>query len=119
MGKHRAVYPAGAGISVQAAALTGPAEAGAWTVPPGGLRFIQLALPNEEGRDRRLVKKGEKEPPKAAKSFIILYSFFKYSLIGLSLPQSMHSPASLTLLIICLIHGGSRLIKPSSSIIGK
>ena len=47
-GKHSAVYPAGAGISVQAAALAGPAKAGAWTVPPGGLRFIQLALPNED-----------------------------------------------------------------------
>ncbi len=58
MGKHRAVYPAGAGISVQAAALAGPAEAGAWTVPPGGLRFIQLALPIEEGREGVLVYVG-------------------------------------------------------------
>ena len=30
-------------------------SAGAWTVPPGGLRFYQLALPNEKfflGRDK-------------------------------------------------------------------
>ena len=51
-GKQSAVYPAVAGISVQAVAASGPADAGAWTVPPGGLRFHQLALPNE-GRARR------------------------------------------------------------------
>ena len=32
---------------------SGPADAGAWTVPPGGLRFHQLALPFESGARRR------------------------------------------------------------------
>ena len=51
-GKQSAVYPAVAGISVQAVAALRSGSAGAWTVPPGGLRFTQLALPFE-GRAQR------------------------------------------------------------------
>ena len=47
-GKQSAVYPAVAGISVQAVAALRSGSAGAWTVPPGGLRFHQLALPLDE-----------------------------------------------------------------------
>ena len=47
-GKQSAVYPAVAGISVQAVAALRSGSAGAWTVPPGGSRFHQLALPFEE-----------------------------------------------------------------------
>ena len=38
-GKQSAVYPAVAGISVQAVAALRSGSAGAWTVPPGGLHF--------------------------------------------------------------------------------
>ena len=67
-GKQRAVYPAVAGISVQAVAALRSGSAGAWTVPPGGLRFTQLALPNEEGARKKegygkdcynIIKEGE------------------------------------------------------------
>jgi hypothetical protein len=41
------------GLTVQAASRKRSGSAGAWTVPPGGLRFYQLALPNEAERRRR------------------------------------------------------------------
>ena len=44
-----------AGISVQAIAALRSGSAGAWTVPPGGLRFYQLALPFEDGARKGVV----------------------------------------------------------------